>query len=166
VGRALQVGSVEEAQTAAAGVDAIIAQGLEAGGHAKSTTALSSLLPAVVAAVRPGPVMAAGGIADGRGLVAALSLGAQAVSLGTRFLGSEEALAARAYKERVVQSTAEDTVYTTLFNAGWGAPHRVLRNKAVAAWEAVGRLGPGRRPGEGTIVGTAPRGDTPTALVR
>ena len=163
----LQVGSVEEAQTAAeAGVDGIIAQGLEAGGHVKSTTALSSLLPAVVEAVQPVPVIAAGGIADGRGLVAALSLGAQAVSLGTRFLCSEEALAERAYKERVVQSTAEDTVYTTLFNGGWDAPHRVLRNKAVTEWEAAGRPSPGQRPGEGTIVGTAPRGDTSMALVR
>jgi NAD(P)H-dependent flavin oxidoreductase YrpB (nitropropane dioxygenase family) len=163
----LQVGSVAEAQAAAAaGVDGIIAQGLEAGGHVKSTTALSTLLPAVVEAVSPVPVIAAGGIADGRGLVAALCLGAQAVSLGTRFLCSNEALAEPAYKERVVHSTAEDTVYTTLFNIGWDAPHRVLRNKIVSAWEAAGHPAPGQRPGEGTIVGTAPRGDTPMELRR
>ena len=150
----LQVGSVEEARAAAgAGVDGVIAQGLEAGGHVKSTTALSSLLPAVVEAVQPVPVVAAGGIADGRGLMAALSLGAQAVSLGTRFLCSEEALAERAYKERVVQSTAEDTVYTTLFNGGWDAPHRVLRNKAVAEWEAAGRPAPSSVPGRGALSG-------------
>ncbi|HEX9870395.1 MAG TPA: nitronate monooxygenase, partial [Candidatus Tectomicrobia bacterium] len=147
----LQVGSVAEAQAAAeAGVDGIIAQGLEAGGHVKSTTALSTLLPAVVEAVSPVPVIAAGGIADGRGLVAALSLGAQAVSLGTRFLCSEEALAEPAYKERVLQSSAADTIYTTLFNIGWEAPHRVLRNQVVAAWEAAGRPAPGQRPGEGS----------------
>src|SRR5262245_31880813 len=82
----LQVGSVEEATAAAdAGVDAIIVQGIEAGGHVKSRTALSTLVPAVVAAVAPVPVLAAGGIATGRGVVAALSLGAQAVSMGTRF---------------------------------------------------------------------------------
>jgi nitronate monooxygenase len=163
----LQVGSVEEATAAAdAGVDAIIAQGMEAGGHVKSTTALSTLLPAVVEAVHPVPVLAAGGIGNGRGLVAALSLGAQAVSLGTRFLCSEEALATPAYKERVVQSTAEDTVYTTLFNVGWEAPHRVLRNKAVAEWEAAGCPRPGQRPGEGTIIGTAPKGDTLLEVVR
>jgi NAD(P)H-dependent flavin oxidoreductase YrpB (nitropropane dioxygenase family) len=163
----LQVGSVEEAQAAAeASVDGIIAQGLEAGGHVKSTTALSTLLPAVVEAVSPVPVIAAGGIADGRGLVAALSLGAQAVSLGTRFLCSEEALAEQAYKERVVQSTAEDTIYTTLFNIGWDAPHRVLRNQVVADWEAAGRPALGQRQGEGTVIGTAPRGETPMTLMR
>jgi nitronate monooxygenase len=87
----IQVGSVEEAQAAAAaGVDAIIAQGIEAGGHVKSTTSLSTIVPAVVEAVKPIPVIAAGGIANGRGIVAALSLGAQGVSMGTRFLCSEE----------------------------------------------------------------------------
>jgi nitronate monooxygenase len=152
----LQVGSVEEATAAAeAGVDAIIVQGVEAGGHVKSRTALSSLVPAVVEAVAPVPVLAAGGIATGRGVVAALSLGAQGVSMGTRFLCSTEACVTRAYQERVVRSTAEDTVYTTLFDLGWSnAPHRVLRNTAFAEWEATGRSASGQRPGEGTIVGT------------
>jgi nitronate monooxygenase len=158
----LQVSSVAEAQ-AAAGVDGIIAQGLEAGGHVRSTTALSTLLPAVVEAVSPTPVLAAGGIADGWGLVAALSLGTQAVSLGTRFLCSEEALAEPAYKERVVQSTAEDTVYTTLFNIGWDAPHRILRNKLVAAWEAAGLPAPGQRPGAAR---TWPSASSPISPVR
>jgi nitronate monooxygenase len=152
----MQVGSVEEATAAAeAGVDAIIIQGVEAGGHVKSRTSLSALVPAVVEAVTPVPVLAAGGLATGRGVVAALSLGAQAVSMGTRFLCSTEASATRAYKERVVRSTAEDTVYTTLFDLGWAdAPHRVLRNKAFEEWEAAGRPASGQRPGEGTIVGT------------
>jgi len=152
----LQVGSVEEATAAAdAGVDALIVQGVEAGGHVKSRTALSSLVPAVVEAVAPVPVLAAGGIATGRGVVAALSLGAQGVSMGTRFLCSTEACVTRAYQERVVRSTAEGTVYTTLFDLGWSnAPHRVLRNTAFAEWEATGRPASGQRPGEGTIVGT------------
>src|SRR5713101_8567972 len=134
----IQVGSVEEATAAAAaGVDAIIAQGVEAGGHVKSTTSLSTIVPAVVEAVKPVPVIAAGGIANGRGVVAALSLGAQAVSIGTRFLCSEETQVVRAYKERVVKSKAEDTVYTFLFDVGWPeAAHRVLRNKATDEWEA------------------------------
>jgi nitronate monooxygenase len=154
----LQVGSMEEAQAAArAGVDAFIAQGIEAGGHVKSTTALSTIVPAVVEAVQPVPVIAAGGIANGRGLVAALSLGAQAVSMGTRFLASEEARAVQAYKDRVVQSRAEDTVYTLLFDVGWpNAAHRVLRNKVIAEWEAAGRPATGERPGEGSIIGTMP----------
>jgi NAD(P)H-dependent flavin oxidoreductase YrpB (nitropropane dioxygenase family) len=154
----LQAGSVEEAQAAArAGVDAIIAQGVEAGGHVKSTTALSTIVPAVVDAVKPVPVIAAGGIANGRGVVAALSLGAQAVSMGTRFLASVESGAVQAYKERVVQSRAEDTVYTLLFDVGWpDAAHRVIRNKVIAEWEAAGCPASGQRPGEGSIVGTMP----------
>ena len=100
-------------------------------------------------------MLAAGGIATGRGVVAALSLGAQAVSMGTRFLGSTEACATHAYQERIVCSTAEDTVYTTLFDLGWPeAPHRVLRNIAFQEWEAAGCPASGQRPGEGTIVGT------------
>ncbi len=163
----IQLGSVEEAVAAAdAGVDAIIAQGMEAGGHVKSTTALSTLLPEVVEAVRPVPVLASGGIATGRGLVAAFSLGAQAVSLGTRFLCSEEANAIADFKARVVQSTAKDTVYTRLFDVGWDAPHRVLRNKAVAEWEAAGCPPRGQRPGEGTVIGTVPSGDTTVEVVR
>jgi NAD(P)H-dependent flavin oxidoreductase YrpB (nitropropane dioxygenase family) len=65
-----------------------------------------------------------------------------------------------------VRSTAEDTVHTTLFNIGWDAPHRVLRNSIVAAWEAAGCPPPGQRSGEGTIIGTAPRGDKSLALTR
>jgi NAD(P)H-dependent flavin oxidoreductase YrpB (nitropropane dioxygenase family) len=154
----LQVGSVEEAQAAAdAGVDAIIAQGVEAGGHVKSTTSLSTIVPAVVEAVRSTPVIASGGIANGRGVVAALTLGAQAVSMGTRFLCSEETKVLHAYKERVVQSKAEDTVYTLLFDVGWpDAAHRVLRNKAIDEWEQAGRPTSGKRPGEGTVIGRMP----------
>jgi NAD(P)H-dependent flavin oxidoreductase YrpB (nitropropane dioxygenase family) len=152
----IQVGSVEEAKAAAAaGVDGIIAQGVEAGGHVKSTTSLSTIIPAVVAAVNPIPVIAAGGIANGRGVVAALSLGAQAVSMGTRFLCSEETLVSRAYKERVARAKAEDTVYTLLFDVGWpDAAHRVLRNKEINEWEAAGSPVSGKRPGEGTLNGT------------
>jgi nitronate monooxygenase len=164
----IQVGSVEEAAAAAgAGVDAVIAQGNEAGGHVKSTTALSTVVPAVVEVVKPVPVIASGGVADGRGLVAALSLGAQAISMGTRFLASQEAQAPREYKERIVQGTAEETVYTQLFDIGWpDAPHRVLRNKAVAEWEAAGRPPTGKRPGEGTVVGSMPLADTLVDVVR
>jgi NAD(P)H-dependent flavin oxidoreductase YrpB (nitropropane dioxygenase family) len=153
----LQVGSVEEAASAAAaGTDAIIAQGSEAGGHVRGTTALSVIVPAVVDVVGKVPVIASGGIADGRGLVAALALGAQGVSLGTRFLASEEVSVPQRYKERVVTSTADDTVYLhDLFDVGWpGAPHRVIRNTVVLEWEAAGRPPSGQRPGEGTIVGT------------
>jgi nitronate monooxygenase len=164
----IQVGSVEEATAAAAaGVDAIIAQGVEAGGHVKSTISLSTIVPAVIEAVHPVPVIAAGGIATGRGVIAALSWGAQAVSMGTRFLCSAEALVTPAYKARVVSSKAEDTVYTMLFDIGWpDAPHRVLRNKAVGEWEAAGRPASGQRPGEGAIIGTIDLGGTTIEVPR
>lgn len=152
----IQVGSVEEAKAAAAaGVNAIIAQGVESGGHVKSTTSLSTIVPAVVEVVHPLPVIAAGGIANGRGVVAALSLGAQAVSMGTRFLCSEETQVLRAYKERVTRAIAEDTVHTLLFDVGWpNAAHRVLRNKEITEWETAGRPETGKRPGEGSMLGT------------
>ena len=162
----LQVGSVEEALTAVnAGVDGIIAQGVEAGGHVKSTTSLSTIVPAMVEAVRPVPVIAAGGIATGRGVVAALTLGAQAVSMGTRFVASEEVQVVQAYKQRIIDSTAEDTVYTTLFDVGWpDAAHRVLRNTAMDEWEAAGRPASGQRPGEGRAIGTMPMAGTSVEL--
>jgi NAD(P)H-dependent flavin oxidoreductase YrpB (nitropropane dioxygenase family) len=153
-----QVGSLDQARQAAdAGVDAVMIQGVEAGGHVRATTSLSVLLPAVVDALDGLPVIAAGGIADARGVAAALALGAQAVSLGTRFLCSTEANVA--YKERVVAATAEDTYFTTLFDVGWpDANHRVLRNDATRDWEAAGRPESGQRPGEGETIGKLPVG--------
>lgn len=151
----IQVGSVQEAQTAAAaGVDAVIAQGVEAGGHVRGTTPIWELLPAVVEAVRPVPVLASGGIGDGAGLARALGLGAQGVSLGTRFVASDEAWIHPAHKQRVVEGTAEDTVYGDLYDKWWpGAPHRTLRNRTFDEWEAAGRPPPGRRPGEDALIG-------------
>ena len=158
----IQVGSIEEAVAAAdAGVDMIIAQGIEAGGHVKSATSLSTIVPAIVEAVGPVPVIAAGGIANGKGVVAALSLGAQAVSMGTRFVASEEVLVTQAYKERIVNAKAEDTLHTFLFDVGWpDAAHRVLRNSAVEEWEAAGSPASGQRPGEGSTVGSMPMAGT------
>lgn len=163
-----QVTSVAEAVAAAeAGADAVITQGVEAGGHVLGTTSLAVLLPAIVDAVRPLPVIAAGGIADGRGLAAALALGAQAVSMGTRFLASDEAAVSDAYKKRITLSHAEDTVLTGLFDIGWlNAPHRVLRNRVVAEWENAGRPSSGERPGEGTIIGRLTIGGRPIEVVR
>lgn len=154
----LQAGSVAEATAAAAaGVDAIMIQGVEAGGHVRSTTTLSILLPATVDAVYPLPVVGAGGIADGRGVAAALDLGAQAVSLGTRFLCSDESRASAGYKKRITTASAEDTYYTKLFDLEWpDAAHRVLRNKVVDLWEAAGSPVSGQRPGEGDSVGKMP----------
>jgi NAD(P)H-dependent flavin oxidoreductase YrpB (nitropropane dioxygenase family) len=152
----VQVGSVEEAAAAAAaGVDAVIAQGIEAGGHVRGTTSIWELLPEVVETLAPLPVLASGGIGDGAGLARALELGAQGVSLGTRFVASEEAEIHPVHKCRVVESSAADTVYTDLFDAWWpNAPHRVLRNRTFEEWEATGRPPAGARPGEQTSIGT------------
>lgn len=129
----LQVGSVQEAQrAAAAGVDIIVAQGMEAGGHVRGQVGLLPLLPAVVEAVST-PVIAAGGIVDGKGLAAALALGAEGVWVGTRFVASEESEAHPAYKERLLEAHEIDAVYTETFHLGWppGSPHRVLRNSLI-----------------------------------
>lgn len=100
-------------------------------------------------------------------LCSALGIDYPIFSVGTRFLCSEEADASEEYKARVVQNTAEDTVYTSLFDVGWAnAPHRVLRNKAVAEWGAAGRPPSGQRPGEGSIIGTVPRGGSTVELQR
>ena len=164
-----QAGSVAEARDAkAAGVDAVIAQGHEAGGHVRGRTALAAFLPAVVDAVRPLPVIASGGIADGRGVAAALRLGATGVSLGTRFVASTEADVGNEYKRRIVESAAEDTVYAEdLFHVGWpNAPHRVIRNGVVREWEEAGRPPTGAKPREGEIVGTLPGPDGPFDVPR
>ena len=154
------VGSVTEAVAAAeAGVDGIVAQGVEAGGHVRGTASTLTLVPAVVDAVSPVPVIAAGGIGDARGLVAALSLGAQGAWIGTRFLLAEEANVHAAYRERLLAAADGDTVYTEAFDGGWShAPHRVLHNATLAAWEDAGRPASPHRPGEGDMVATAPNG--------
>ena len=99
-------------------------------------------------------MLASGGIGDGTGLARAIRLGAQGVSLGTRFVASDEAWCHAAYKQRIVESTASNTVLNELYDVWWpNAPHRTLRNKTFFEWEAAGRPPSGRRPGEGTSIG-------------
>jgi NAD(P)H-dependent flavin oxidoreductase YrpB (nitropropane dioxygenase family) len=131
-----QVGSVEAAVHAQqAGVDVIIAQGVEAGGHVAGHVSTMVLLPRIVDAVAPALVLAAGGIADARGLAAALCLGADGVVMGTRFLATPEANAHPLYKAKLVAASEEDTVHTILFGHGWpDAPHRTLRTAFVNKW--------------------------------
>jgi len=131
-----QVGSVNAAIRAKhAGVDVIIAQGVEAGGHVAGQVSTMVLLPRIVDAVKPALVLAAGGIADARGLAAALCLGADGVVMGTRFLATPEANAHTEYKAKLVAASEEDTVRTILFGSGWPhAPHRALRTPFVSSW--------------------------------
>ena len=152
------VGNAEDARLAVdCGVDVVVAQGWEAGGHVRGTVASLPLIPAVVDAVGDVPVIAAGGIADGRGLAAALTLGASGAWIGTRFLASEEVAIHPQYQQRLLSATDNDTVYLAdLFDIGWpNAPHRVLRNTTVANWEAAGRPQSGKRPGEGEVIATS-----------
>lgn len=152
------VSTAREARDAVAcGVDVVVAQGWEAGGHVRGTVATMPLIPAVVDAVGSVPVVAAGGIADGRGFAAALALGASGAWIGTRFLASNEVAVHPHYRERLLGATEDDTVYLDeLFDIGWPrAPHRVLRNSTVAAWESAGRPTTGARPGEGEVVATS-----------
>ena len=135
-----QVQNVGQAgAAAAAGADLIVAEGNEAGGHG-GLRATFPLVPAVVDAVAPVPVVAAGGIADGRGLAAALMLGAQGVLMGTRFYASSEALGARNAKERLAAGSGDDTVRTRVFDIirgyAWPSefPGRALRNDFVQRW--------------------------------
>jgi nitronate monooxygenase len=127
-------------EAVAAGADVLVAQGTEAGGHGISR-GLMSLLPEVVDAVAGEiPVVAAGGIADGRGLAAALVLGASGVLLGTRFYATEEAAGARAAKERIRAATGDDTLRSIVFDIArrnvWPQPFtgRCLRNAHADRW--------------------------------
>ena len=129
-----QCGSVEEALAARdAGADAVIAQGVEAGGHVRGTVPAMELLAQVREALGDAyPVLSAGGVADASDVAARLAAGAEAVVCGTRFLMSEESGGHPAYKRRLVE--AQETLLTELFGAGWPAPHRVVANEATGRW--------------------------------
>jgi enoyl-[acyl-carrier protein] reductase II len=125
-------GTVKHAKSAeAGGLDAVVAQGTEAGGHTGRVAGLA-LIPQIADAVKI-PVIAAGSIVDGRGLAAALALGAQGVWMGTRFIASREAHAGALYKQVIVDSGDEDTVITRSYS---GKPMRVFRNEWTTDWES------------------------------
>lgn len=132
-----QVCSVEEAKAAIRrGAQGLVVQGSEAGGHNRAAAATFSLLPAVIDAAPSVPVVAAGGIADGRTVAAALALGADAVWVGTRLLASFEAYAHPQYKDRVVAASAEDTARHLIFGPEFpDASTRGVRNRIVREWE-------------------------------
>jgi NAD(P)H-dependent flavin oxidoreductase YrpB (nitropropane dioxygenase family) len=137
-----QCGSVGEARAAhAAGADAAIVQGVEAGGHVRGERPALELLERVRAVLPPDyPLLLAGGIADRADVSRALEAGAVAAVAGTRFLLSEESRAHPGYRQRLLE--AEETVLTELFGAGWPAPHRVVANAATAHWLGDDRRGP------------------------
>ncbi len=167
-----QVQDLEGARLAReAGADVIVAQGTEAGGHG-GTLATMPLVPAVVDAVTPIPVVAAGGIADGRGLAAALMLGAQGALIGTRFCASTEALGHPEAKQRIVHAHGGQTSRTRVFDIvrgyDWPAPYtgRALQNHFMQQWHGREAVLANQLEPEKAAYAVATRGaDFDTALV-
>jgi nitronate monooxygenase len=159
-----QVQTLSQAkEAAAAGADVIIAQGRDAGGHSGTTRGTMGLVPAVVDAVAPIPVVAAGGIADGRGLAAALALGAAGVSMGTRFTASRESLWDQAMKAATLAAGGDQTEQTRVFDVVRGAPWpaiypgRALRNAFSARWNGQeDALAADQKRQEAAYMATAP----------
>ncbi len=154
-----------------AGADLLVAQGGEGGGHGGGRATLP-LVPAIVDAFAPIPVVAAGGIADGRGLAAALMLGAEGALVGTRFYASHEALGHRAAKEAIGAAGGDETTRTTIFDAvrdlDWPTPYtgRALRNGFVARWHDREReLAAALEQERGRYRAAARDGDVDTAVV-
>jgi NAD(P)H-dependent flavin oxidoreductase YrpB (nitropropane dioxygenase family) len=135
-----QVGGTLAASRAAAdGVDVIVAQGIEAGGHNSADLPTFVQVPTIIDAVRPVPVLAAGGVVDGRGVAAALALGAEGVWVGTRMVATLEANAHDEYKRRLVAASGADTIRTSILGPDMPEfnPYRVLRNRVIQ--EYLGR---------------------------
>ena len=130
--------AADAAKAAKAGADVIVAQGTDGGGHIGLVGTIV-IVPAVVKEVAPIPVLAAGGIADGHGLAAALALGAAGVLVGTRFLATDESPLHEAFKQLIVESDGADTIVTDiadiLLGVEWpGALERVARNRVIERW--------------------------------
>ena len=151
----MQVTGAESARAALdLGADYLVCQGTEAGGHVQSTRGLYEALPIVLEEAREKPVIAAGGIGNGQGIYKALSAGASAAALGTRFVATAESSAHPDYKRAILAAYAKDTALTICFQDGWSAMHRVLRNRNFVMWDAAGCASPGKRPGEGDAIAT------------
>ena len=139
-------------------VDGLIAEGMESGGHVGDTTTMS-LVPQVVDAVKI-PVIAAGGIADGRGVVAALALGASGVQVGTRFIVAEECPAHPAYKQAIIKANDRGTVVTGYSS---GHPVRILHNRFSRKYQELEKMGTSKEElekfGQGRYPAAAIHGD-------
>jgi NAD(P)H-dependent flavin oxidoreductase YrpB (nitropropane dioxygenase family) len=138
------------------GADFLICQGTEAGGHVEATRILDVTLPSIIEAAQGTPVIAAGGIGDGKAIARVLASGASGAMLGTRFVATQESLAHDIYKRRLVEAHAKDTALSVCFDGGWPqAAHRVLRNSTLVSWEAAGCPPHGKRPGEDELIASA-----------
>jgi len=150
----MQIGCVAEAEQAAAlGADALIVQGAEAGGHNRAEASTMTLFPRIRRRFLALPLLAAGGIVDGKTMAAALVLGADAVWCGSRFLASQEAEAHEAYKDRVLSADVGDTAILSIYGPEW--PHQAMR--AIindGARVALGREAEAMKEAEGQVIGS------------
>lgn len=160
-----QCGSLAEARAShAAGADAVIVQGVEAGGHVRGTTPALELLERVKGEMPDGyPLLLAGGIAERGDVIEALEAGAIAAVAGTRFLLSGESRAHPGYRQRLIEAKA--TILTELFGASWPAPHRVIANAATERWLRDDPRGPRLNRLLNTLLAPGAR-YTPAALQR
>ncbi|MEM6581649.1 MAG: nitronate monooxygenase [Pseudomonadota bacterium] len=151
-----QVGSLEAARLAVEdNIDLLVLQGTEAGGHNLGTLPLSVLVPEVAQELSDTLILAAGGIADGRGVAAALALGADGVWVGTRMAATEESDIADAYKQRLTAAVGADTALSSIFGRdveGFN-PMRVLRNEIVSQWQDKQEQAPSK-PSEQEVIGS------------
>ena len=156
----IQVTSAESARAALdLGADYLVCQGTEAGGHVQANQVLYETLPIVLMEARQKPVVASGGIGNGKGIRKALLAGASAAMLGTRFVATTESNAHPVYKRALIKAHAKDTVLTTCFQDSWpSATHRSLRNRTFVMWDAAGCPPVGKRPGEGDVIATSSDG--------
>jgi NAD(P)H-dependent flavin oxidoreductase YrpB (nitropropane dioxygenase family) len=162
----MQIGSVAEAAEAVAlGIDGLVVQGAEAGGHNRSEASTMTLFPRVRSLYPELPLVAAGGIADGRSMAAALCLGADAVWCGTRFLAAEEANACEAYKRRVEAACVGDTAITGIYGPEWpDQPMRAILTDGLRA--AIGREAEAVTEARGEVMGTVTLGGECVSLPR
>jgi nitronate monooxygenase len=156
------VGTADEARRAVDdGVDVLVAQGSDAGGHLWGEIGTLSLIPVVVDAVAPTPVIAAGGITDGRGLAAILALGAQAAWMGTRFVVAHEARSHPEYRDRLIAAAETDAVRSIgVFDRGFeDAPVRTIDNSTLVRWRDEHTPDAESRPGEHDVIAHRETGD-------
>jgi len=145
-----------------AGASALIAQGVEAGGHVLSDIPLVDLLASVLDVAEDVPVIAAGGCADAEGVARLMDRGAAGILMGTRFVACEESEAHDVYKRALMEAGDDDTARSLCFDVMWSdAPHRTLVNSTYRQWDALGQPPMGQRPGEEDIVLHAAGQDIP-----
>ena len=143
----------QAAEAVSAGVDILVAQGLEAGGHLNSKITTKELTKKLVQNFLDIPILSAGGSATGLQFAEAIKNGAQGIWVGTRFLATKESRAHELYKQKIIEAKSNDTEISTLFDIGWpNTPHRIIKNSTYLNWLTASCSSSGERPGEREII--------------